>query len=342
LEVKNVARSWILSLIFIFTILFSFVSCTNSAPTSPSASQANSSVSAENTKAPAELPVLPDEMAKKYGGAENQSIQKESQSVSTTKLVTLRYDNLNGEISDFSFNQIAISHPYIYFPAQSPFTVTKGDNVKSPIIMLPRKAGMVTIAKTQSGDYTYNPVGTFTSKNKIDDMLLLDKPGWGLATQFQSGNDSLIINNIRINGVAYYNRGSLDVYDQKYVRVRILNSDSETIWSQDYPWSYFRNLDTTENADGPKAAWKDIPVENVTVKGDFTVDVLAINLAYNKEANAFEYFAINYEGIPNCGDTKTNSFISENGRRPDPWVQLYDQYSTPVCFNLAIRVDGFQ
>jgi hypothetical protein len=247
--------------------------------------------------------------------------------------VTLRYDHLNSE--ENLFTQVAVWHTIANF--STPNWGIAGKFVESPLIILPRKEGTVCITGDGSGGYKYLQIGTTYYRDTVDEKTELSKPGWGLATTFHPEKTPFAIRSIKIAGVANYTQGILDDYDKKYVVINILNDKSEVIWSKYYKWSEFRSTDTSSQL--PQAIWKEIPV-GVTVEGDFTVDILALSYTYATAGNQYNYFAVAYEKLGKCGDVSTNSFISGNGKRYTPYIRLYDQSGSPVCFNLCIRVDG--
>jgi hypothetical protein len=274
--------------------------------------------------------------------------------------ITLRYDYLNTE--ENLFTQVAIGHSYVSFSSPnrgiaetgienqlviqpktagavaSPNWGIAGTWVETPLIILPNKGSPVCIIKDTygSGGYKYLPIGFASYREIVEEKVELTRPGWGLATTFHPDKRPFCIKNIRIAGVANCTTGILDDYDKKHIVINILNDKSEVIWSKYCAYRDLRNTESTL----PSAVWRDIAVDNVTMGGDFTVDVLALSYTYDEPADAYEYFAIAYEKFIKCGDVPTNSFISKNGQKCDPYVGLYDQYGDPVCFNLCIRVDG--
>lgn len=250
--------------------------------------------------------------------------------------VTLRYDYLTSE--ENLFTQVAVWHPYT--SVHCPNWGIAGEFVETPLIILPNKEGAVCIIKDTYGSsgYKYLQIDTTSYRDTVDEKKELSKPAWGLATTLHPDKTPFTINNIKIAGVANYTTGLVDDYNKKYLAVNILNGKSEIIWSKYYKWSDFRNTDTSSLV--PNAVWRDIAVDNVTVDGDFTIDVLALSDTFNKTGNMYSYFAVAYEKLAKCEDIPTNSFISKNGKRYTPYIRLYDQYGNPVCFNLCIRVDG--
>jgi hypothetical protein len=250
--------------------------------------------------------------------------------------VNLRYDYLNTE--ENLSNQVAVWHSYA--TASAPNWGIAGTWVETPLIILPNKEGAVCIIKDTYGSsgYKYLQIDTTSYRDTVDEKVELNKPAWGLATTFHPDKTPFTINNIKIAGVANYTTGLVDDYNKKYLAVNILNGKSEIIWSKYYKWSDFRNTNTSSLL--PNAVWRDIAVDNVTVDGDFTIDVLALSDTYNKTGDMYSYFAVAYEKLAKCEDIPTNSFISGNGKRYTPYIRLYDQYGNPVCFNLCIRVDG--
>jgi hypothetical protein len=255
--------------------------------------------------------------------------------------VTLRHDYLNSE--ENLFTQVAIWHPYTTFFCPPMGMGIAGNFVESPLIILPNKEGSVCLLRNDSGDYKYLPLYgkyypcTTSYDVTADENLELSKPGWGLATAFHPVNTPFSIKNIKIAGVANYTTGIMDDYDNKHIVVNILNDKSEVIWSKYCKWRDLRNIEGTTRL--PSAVWRDIAVDNVTVDGDFTVDVLALSHTYNEFSEAYDYFSIAYEKLMQSGNA-TNSFISRNGQRSSPYIGLYDQYGDPVSFNLCIRVEG--
>lgn len=246
--------------------------------------------------------------------------------------VTLRYDYLNS--AENLFTQVAVWHSIANFSA--PNWGIAGKFVESPLIILPGKAGAVAIIGDGSGGYKYLPIGSISYRDTVDEKTELGKPGWGLATTFHPEKTPFSIESIKIAAVANCTTGTLDNYDKKFVFINIMNAKSEIIWSKQYNWSDFRSPTTLSSL--PQALWKEIPV-GVTVDGDFTIDILALSYVY-KSGVAYEYFAVAYEKLKECGDVATNSFISGNGKRYNSYIRLYDQYGMPVCINLCIRVDG--
>jgi len=259
--------------------------------------------------------------------------------------VTLRYDYLNAE--ENLFTQVAVGHSYATYHV--PYLGTGQKSIKAPLIILPIKEGSVCLIEDYSGVIKYLPIGNNWGINPnivsyrgiVDENIELGKPGWGLATTFHPDKTPFSIKNIKIAGVANYTTGVMSDYDKKYIVINILNDKSEIIWSKYCKWRDLRNTQTTTGLPyPPSAVWRDIVVDNVTVDGDFTVDVLALSKTYNEIGEMYDYFAIAYEKFVKCGDATTNSFISENGKGCNPDIRLYDQYGDPVCFKLCIRVDG--
>ncbi len=247
---------------------------------------------------------------------------------------TLRYDYLSTEENLYS--QVAVCHSYANF--SSPNWGIAGKFVVSPLIILPGKEGAVAIIQNDSGGYKYLPIGMTHCNDKVDEIAELSKPGWGLATTFHPDKTPFKISNIKIAGIANYTMGILDDYQKKNIVINILNARSEVVWSKYCKWSDFRSVNNSSQL--PAAIWRDIAVDNVTVDGDFTIDVLALSYTYDKHGPSYDYFAIAYEKLEKCGEVTTNSFISSNGRRYTSYIRLYDQYGNPQCFNLCIRVDG--
>jgi hypothetical protein len=257
---------------------------------------------------------------------------------------TLRYDYLNSE--ENLYTEVAVWHPYTTFYCPPMGMGVAGNFVDSPLIILPNKEGPVCLIRNDSGDYKYlslygiNYPCTTVHDDAADENLELSKPGWGLATVFHPDKMPFRINNIEIAAVANYTNGVMSDYNKKHIVINILNNKSEVIWSKYCKWSDLRNTETYPRwPQIPSAVWKDIAVDNITVDGDFTVDVLAMSHTYNELADAYDYFAIAYEKLKQSGHT-TNSFISRNGQRSSPYIGLYDKYGDPVGFNLCIRVDG--
>jgi hypothetical protein len=289
----------------------------------------------------------------------------DSHSGSLMKPVVLKNDALDDDPDYRSVDQIAVCHTTTFggqVRSASTLLWNTYNWVASPLIILPGKQEMVSIVRDwtagcrlvqSAGVVSRSVIVTYyrDPTTKKDEMVilnqspvspLLDTPGWGLATRFQPGSAPFIIQNIRIAGVACHTTGPLQEYDQKVTRIRILDSSHSVLWSKDYPWSYFRSSAAAGYGVIPKSAWKDIPVDNVTVKGVFTIELMADSDQCGKQPEGNSYFAVSYERAFDRGDSKSSSFISENGRRADPWIQLYDYRGYPVCFNLGIRVDGLQ
>jgi hypothetical protein len=250
---------------------------------------------------------------------------------------TLRYDYLN--TSENLYSQVAIAHSYVSL-YQGLWSLTVGREIKAPLIILPGKDGAVNIVKGASEGYQYSSTGGLYYKQTYDDKYLLNMPGWGLATTFHPENGPFRIDTIKMACVANYSMGILDDYDNKYVKIQILDKESRIIWSQFFPWSKFRSNSTTAAEGFSQATWTEIPTGGIIVNDDFTVEILSLSKVYWRGDKAYDYFAVAYERVGDCGNSKTNSYISENGGRPDPWVSLYNQYGNPDCFNLCLRVDG--
>ncbi|MDD5311894.1 MAG: hypothetical protein PHO26_02510 [Dehalococcoidia bacterium] len=262
----------------------------------------------------------------------------------------LRYDNLNTTTDNYLSNQVAIWHTYAKLPASSSIASagysgdvrkvvsSTGVAVKSPLIILPLKDGMVCIVKNYSQvTYQYNKITSTWYDSVMDDMDRLNQPGWGLMTSFSPEKTPFKIQKINIAAVANHT-GPASEYDQYHFRVRILDSKNKQVWDKVLPWSFFKSDTSTEV---PPAFWKGIDVEDVTVNGDFSVEIMAESNDYSMgRINAFHYLAVAYERITGSKDAGTRSMISEDGKKPDSWVKLYDTYGQPYGYNLCIRVEG--
>ncbi len=250
---------------------------------------------------------------------------------------TLRYDYLS--MDENMNSQIAVWHSYAQFVKGS-WSLVEGRDIKAPIIILPRKEGFVTIVRSTTEGYQFMPLGWTAYSKSYDEKAMLNQPGWGLATTFHPESTPYRIQKIRMACVANYTEGLIEEYDNKFIKVQILNDKAKVIWSEFFPWSRFRGTAYSDAEGLPAAQWFEIPVNDITVDGDFTVEVCSLGKQYIKEVRGYDYFALAYEKVGLCSNNKTNSFISENGKRPDPWITLYNQYGDRVCFNLCIRVDG--
>jgi len=262
----------------------------------------------------------------------------------------LRYDNLNTTTDNYLSNQVAIWHTYAKLPASSSIAQagysgdvrkvvsSTGVAVKSPLIILPLKDGMVCIVKNYSQvTYQYNKITSTWYDSVMDDVDRLNQPGWGLMTSFSPETTPFKIQKINIAAVANHTGPSYE-YEQYHFRVRILDEKNKQVWNKVLPWSFFKSDTSTEI---PQAFWKSIDVEDVTVNGDFSVEIMAESNDYSMERiNAFHYLAVAYERITGSKDANTRSMISEDGNKPDSWVKLYDTYGQPYGYNLCIRVEG--
>jgi hypothetical protein len=145
------------------------------------------------------------------------------------------------------------------------------------------------------------------------------------------------IQKINIAAVANHTGPSVE-YEQHHFVVRILDGKNKQVWIKVLPWSFFKS-DTS--AEIPPALWKSVNVEDVTVNGDFSVEIMAESNEYSTErTNSFHYLAVAYEKISGSKDLTTRSMISDDGNKPDNWVKLYDSYGQAYGFNLCIRVEG--
>jgi len=249
-------------------------------------------------------------------------------------------------------SQMAVWHTYAKLPgsaslatagysqdfhkAFSPSNAT-GVAVKSPLIILPFGEGMVCIMKNYAKlSYQFSKMGVAWYGDAKDESDRLNQPGWGLMTSFSPRKLPYTIQKINIAGAAN-NTGESKEYDSYHFIVRILDQDGNQVWSKLLPWSLFGGA---ASGDMPKAVWRSIDVDNVTAKGDFSVEVLTESNAYSQGKNpSYHYLALAYEKIISK-DISSRSFISDNGQKADTWIRLYDQYGQPLAFNLCIRVEG--
>jgi hypothetical protein len=272
---------------------------------------------------------------------------------SSATMATLRYDNLDSSSDDYLSSQIAIWHTYAKLPSANTvasagysadisqvFTSSRatGIPVKSPLIILPFREGMVCVVKNYSSlSYQYYKLGTAWYNDQLAESDRLKAPGWGLMTTFSPAQTPFKIQKLDIAGVANITGGSPDDYNNRLFIVRILDENGRQVWTKSLPWSMFRS-DSSDQI--PKAVWRSIEVDDVTVTGDFSVEVLTeSNECITGRKSSYNYLALAYEKI-NSKDVNTRSIISEDGAKPDSWVRLYDQYGNPLAFNLCIRVEG--
>ncbi|MGA9049678.1 MAG: hypothetical protein WB588_11875 [Dehalococcoidia bacterium] len=272
---------------------------------------------------------------------------------SSVPMVILRYDNLNTSSDDYLSSQIAVWHTYAKLPGSSisasagysadthqEFTSssTTGIPVKSPLIILPFREGMVCIIRNYSSlSYQYFKLGTASYYDQVDESDRLKEPGWGLMTTFSPGQSPFKIQKLDVAGVANITGGSSDDYNSRLFIVRILDENGRQVWTKLLPWSIFRS-DSSDKI--PKAIWRSVEVGDVTMTGDFSVEVLTeSNECILGKNPSFNYLALAYEKV-NSKDVNTRSIISEDGAKPDGWVRLYGQYGDPLAFNLCIRVEG--
>ncbi|MDD5171035.1 MAG: hypothetical protein PHN75_19625 [Syntrophales bacterium] len=265
---------------------------------------------------------------------------------------TLRYDNLDNSSDDYLSDQIAIWHTYAKLPS-SASTATAGYSpdihktfiassstgvpVKSPLIILPFKDGMVCIVKNYSSlSYQFFKVSTTWYSDQVDESERLSQPGWGLTTTFSPPKSPFNIQKINIAAAAN-NSGTAQEYDNYHFIVRILDDRGKQLWSKTLPWSLFRSGTSSGN---PRAIWKSIDVGDVPVSGDFSVEVMTESNEYIPgKVPSNHYLALAYEEL-NTSDINSRSFISDAGSRADTWIRLYDSYGHAHTFNLCIRVDG--
>ncbi|MDD5311893.1 MAG: hypothetical protein PHO26_02505 [Dehalococcoidia bacterium] len=266
--------------------------------------------------------------------------------------LNLRYDNLGSGPDEYLYNQIAIGHSYVYVWQEDISTdynvIKKADKMAlaGPLIILPSivgygARGMFAIAKDYAGQYRLEML-EFTSRDEpVDDLASLDQPGWGLMTTFTPEKVPYRIQKINLCGVANYTTGPLSDYDSYHVLVKILDKNGGQIWKKMFSWSDFRNTETRSIV--PAAMWKEIAVNGVTVTDGFSVEVSSENdeyISYGQDIPRARYFALGYEKITDKGNINTQSSISENGRRAQDFIRIYDPKGDPVGFNLCIRVEG--
>jgi len=266
--------------------------------------------------------------------------------------VTLKNDNLDDSSDSYLSEQIAVWHTYAKLPesavtasagyaasATRSFNASRntGIPVKSPLLILPNREGMVCIIKSYASmSYLYYKIGTTWYYDTMEDTDRLSQPGWGLATSFSPTALPFTIQKINIAAAAN-DTGIADDYDKYHFVVRIFDDNGKKVWDKLLPWSMFKG---DPSADIPGAVWKSIDVGDVTVKGDFTVEILTeSNMYQQNKSPQYHYLALAYERI-NSKDASTRSFISEYGNQADSWIRLYDSYANPLAFNLCIRVEG--
>jgi|GEM_PF-554686 hypothetical protein len=271
---------------------------------------------------------------------------------SSVTMVTLRYDNLNSSSDNYLSNQIAVWHTYAKLPganaaASAGYSVdvlrgftssgTTGIPVKSPLIILPSGEGMVCIVKNYSSlSYKYFKLGTAWYNDQLDESDRLKAPGWGLMTTFSPAQTPFNIQKLDIAGVANIT-DSPDGYNTQLFVVRILDENGRQLWIKSLPWSTFRS-DSSDQI--PKAVWRSIDVDDITVTGDFSVEVLTESKEYTTNKNpSYNYLALAYEKVIGQ-NVNTRSMISDDGAKPDSWIRLYTEYGNPIPFNLCIRAEG--
>lgn len=264
----------------------------------------------------------------------------------------LRYDNLGKTTDDYLDDQIAVWHTYARMAGSTssaaafytnnlkgqPITMgSAGSAVKSPLLILPGNQGMVCIIKNYSQtSYRYFEMVATAYSDSKDEAERLAQPGYGLAVMFSPERLPYRVQKINLAAVARHS-GAESEYELYHFIVRILDTKNRVIWSRSLPWSYFKS--TSETA-VPEAFWKGIPVDDLIVDGDFTVEVLSESNEYAAGRNkTYHYLALAYERIPDK-DIKTRSFISDNGVPAESWIRLYDAYGHPFGFNLCIRIEG--
>ena len=250
---------------------------------------------------------------------------------------TLRYDYLNSE--EQLYSQIAVWHSYMTITYSN--WALEGSLIKTPQIILPRKEGKVFLYRDYAGLIKYKQLGSTSCNTIVDDKIVLYNPGWGLATEFTPLRTPYKIDKILLCAVSNHD-GLLSEYPNYHVLIRIFDKDGIAVWSKLYDWEYFRNKSTGEPANGPKASWYEIPVSNVEVTGDFYVDILSDSMNYPNswQQGGYHYLAVAYEKVSDCNSNNAHSFISENSKRADPYIGLYDNLGNKICFNLCIRVEG--
>jgi len=276
----------------------------------------------------------------------------------------LRYDNLQGENDEYPYNQIAVWHTEckcrrIIIVSR---TVTLGNlfcenlNSKaagnpdfvtqdSPLIILPSVVGyglrgMFVIETDYSGDHFLSLVASTSYFGNDDDETLLSQPGWGLQTTFSPDRFPYKIQGINVCAVAYYTVEPQGDYDKYHVIIRILDKNGSPVWKKVLPWSVFRGSETVNVV--PKAEWKYISVDNITVNSDFSVEVLSESDEYQSRGAGrpdAAYFALAYEKISDP-QSNTPSFISYNGQKAKDYIMLYGPKHDPLGFNLCLRVAG--
>ena len=180
-------------------------------------------------------------------------------------------------------NQIAVWHTYAKLSGSNEITSagysadarqsfnsssTIGVPVKSPLIILPFSDGMFCVIRNYSNlSYRYYKLNTAWYDDQVDESDRLKEPGWGLMTTFSPEQIPFKIQKLNIAGVANIT-GSPDDYDKRLFVVRILDENGHQVWTKVLPWSIFRS-DSSENP--PKAVWRSIDVNDVTINGDFSV-----------------------------------------------------------------------
>lgn len=205
--------------------------------------------------------------------------------------------------------QMAVWHPYYRVQQMGSMPGGTRPDERCPVTIIPGAA---------------MPIDGIQPININDEKELLKQPGWGLGTTFSPPKTPFTITNVNMAAVAHWTDGYFGDYYKKYALINILDNNAKVIWSKYLPWSDYRNIDSANRY--PKAAWRNIAVDNVTVDGNFTVDILSWSDLYNHTGPQCRYFAVANAAI---GDG--NSFISDNGKRSMTCIRN---------LNLLISVDG--
>ncbi len=307
-----------------------------------------------NTSQPAE-----NTASKQYSGSKGEPVNVLTPMPEEVwKPLSLRYDILTNKNDEYQHDQIAIWHTNCKCSSISygslvcrgdtgnAVSSTDSETQASPLIILPSITGqgvrgMFIVAADYSGGYRLASVASSANIDNVDDETLLNQRGWGLATTFSPDRLPYRIQGINLCGIAYYTVGPLGEYDKHHIVVRILDQNGAQIWNKLIPWSYFRSTDTYTVS--PKAEWKNIPVDNLTVDGDFTVEVITESNLFQSQGPAVpdaSYVALAYERISDTQNIDTRSYISYDGKKAKDYIRLYDPVGDSLGFNLCLRTDG--
>ncbi|MCX6005471.1 MAG: hypothetical protein NT082_07365, partial [Chloroflexi bacterium] len=150
----------------------------------------------------------------------------------------LRYDNLDTVTDNYLSNQVAVWHTYAKQPGSVAVASAyyAGDTrrgsvgpavvpVRSPLIILPLKDGMVCIVKNYANlSYQYYKITSTGYDNILDDAERLNQLGWGLMTTFSPERFPFKIQKINIAAVTNHT-GPPEEYEKYHFVVRILDGN---------------------------------------------------------------------------------------------------------------------